>query len=156
MSNNGLLIPWTITIKIQLSILIWYKVDIIIISSNVTCSCHDIAKILLICRWRTIAHLLTTDWLINWCLMPTLAVSSLLLNYYIINQMKKKKNTTLSKQFQNLIEKSKKQKKNRYSPKTHVHVYTWLPTFLVWYKYSDKKWQGWNWFMIFFGAFYSS
>jgi hypothetical protein len=30
------------------SILVWYKVDIIIISSIVTCSCHDIAEKLLI------------------------------------------------------------------------------------------------------------
>jgi len=35
---RGLLCPWAITIKIKLSVLFLYKVDIIILS-NVTCSC---------------------------------------------------------------------------------------------------------------------
>ena len=39
MSSRGLLFQWAITMNIQLSVLV-YKVDIIIISSNITCSCH--------------------------------------------------------------------------------------------------------------------
>ena len=42
MFTNRLLFQWASTIKIQESVLIWYKANIIIISSNVTCSCHDI------------------------------------------------------------------------------------------------------------------
>jgi len=38
----GLLYQLANTIKIQLSLLVWYKVDIVI-SSNVTCSRHDVA-----------------------------------------------------------------------------------------------------------------
>ena len=41
MSTRGLLFQWVITIKIQLSLLVCYKMDIIIISSNVTFSCND-------------------------------------------------------------------------------------------------------------------
>jgi hypothetical protein len=43
MSSRGLLFQRAITMKIQLSVLV-YKVDIIIISSNITCSCHAIAE----------------------------------------------------------------------------------------------------------------
>ena len=44
------------TIKIQLRELVKYKANIII-SLNVTCSCHYIADKLLIWRWATITHL---------------------------------------------------------------------------------------------------
>ena len=44
MSTHGLLFQRASTIKIQLSILVQYKVDIIIISLNVTCSHHYIAS----------------------------------------------------------------------------------------------------------------
>ena len=47
MSTRGLLFQWAITIKIQLSLLVWYntKTDIIYISMDVTCSRrHDIAE----------------------------------------------------------------------------------------------------------------
>ncbi len=42
MSTGELLFQSTSTIQIQLSVLVLYKVDIIIISTNVTCSSHDI------------------------------------------------------------------------------------------------------------------
>jgi hypothetical protein len=50
MSIHSLLLQWSSTIKIQLSLLVLYKVDIIIISLNITCSRHDtrIAEDLLI------------------------------------------------------------------------------------------------------------
>ena len=44
------------TKKIQLSMLILYKVNIIIISSNVTCSRHDLAENLLTWCYTTITH----------------------------------------------------------------------------------------------------
>jgi len=40
MSIHGLLFQWVSTVKIQLSVLVLYKAEIIIISSNVTCSRH--------------------------------------------------------------------------------------------------------------------
>jgi hypothetical protein len=43
MSPRELLFQWAITMKIKLSVLV-YKVDIMIISSNITCSCHAIAE----------------------------------------------------------------------------------------------------------------
>jgi hypothetical protein len=43
LSSRGLLFQWAITMNIQLSVLV-YKVDIIIISSNITYSCHAIAE----------------------------------------------------------------------------------------------------------------
>jgi hypothetical protein len=48
MSTHRLLFQWASTIKIQLNVLIYYKVDIIIISLNETCSRYDIAEKLLI------------------------------------------------------------------------------------------------------------
>ena len=45
MSSRGLLFQWAITMNIPLSVLV-YKVDITIISSNITCSCHAIAELL--------------------------------------------------------------------------------------------------------------
>jgi hypothetical protein len=42
-----IMLQWFNTIKIQVSELVWYKADISIISSNATCSCHDIAEQLL-------------------------------------------------------------------------------------------------------------
>jgi hypothetical protein len=44
MSTCGLLFQWVITIKIQLSLLVCYKMDIMIISSNVIFSCNDITE----------------------------------------------------------------------------------------------------------------
>jgi hypothetical protein len=35
---------WASTIKIQHHVLVLYKIDVIIISSKVTCSCYDIAE----------------------------------------------------------------------------------------------------------------
>jgi hypothetical protein len=43
MSSRGLLFPCAITMNIPLSVLV-YKADIIIISSNITCSFHAIAE----------------------------------------------------------------------------------------------------------------
>jgi hypothetical protein len=61
---------WASTIKIQLRVLVYYKVDIIIIiiiPLNVTCSCHDLAEN---CRIG-VKHQLLTLWLIviicTWC-----------------------------------------------------------------------------------------
>ena len=42
MFTSRLLFQWATTIKIQLSVLVWFKVDIIIISLNLTCFHHDI------------------------------------------------------------------------------------------------------------------
>jgi len=50
MSTHGLLFQWASTIKIKLSVLVWYKVDLIIISLNVIFSPHNIAEKLFI--WR--------------------------------------------------------------------------------------------------------
>jgi hypothetical protein len=47
MSIHGMLFKWANTIKIQLSMLIYYKADIIIISLKVNCYHYDIAEILL-------------------------------------------------------------------------------------------------------------
>jgi hypothetical protein len=45
MSTHGLLFQWDSTIKIQLSVLIQYKADVItIISLNESCSRHDVQK----------------------------------------------------------------------------------------------------------------
>jgi len=44
MSTRWLLFQWANTVKIQLSVFFWNKPDIIIISLNVTCSCHDFAE----------------------------------------------------------------------------------------------------------------
>jgi hypothetical protein len=45
MSTRGMLFQWASSIKIQLSVLVYCKADIIIISKNVTCSRRDIAEI---------------------------------------------------------------------------------------------------------------
>jgi hypothetical protein len=45
MSTRGLLFDWASTIKNQLNMLVYYKTDIIIRSSNETCSRHDIAEL---------------------------------------------------------------------------------------------------------------
>jgi hypothetical protein len=50
MSTHGLLFQWDSTIKIQLSVFVYYKANIIIISLNVTSSCYNIAEKYLI--WR--------------------------------------------------------------------------------------------------------
>jgi hypothetical protein len=47
---SGLLFQWASTINIQLSMLVYVKEDIFIISSNATCSRHNIAEILF--NWR--------------------------------------------------------------------------------------------------------
>ena len=44
MFHGGLLFQWGNPIKIELNVLVWYKSDIIIISSNVTCFRHDIPE----------------------------------------------------------------------------------------------------------------
>ena len=44
MSFHRLLIQWASTIKIQLSVVVQFKADIVIISSNVSCSRHDMVK----------------------------------------------------------------------------------------------------------------
>jgi hypothetical protein len=48
MSTRGVLFQCASTIQIQLSVLVLYKLDIIIISSNVTYFRHDMAGILFI------------------------------------------------------------------------------------------------------------
>jgi len=48
MSTHRLIFQGACTIKIQLSLLVWYKADIIITSMDVTYSRHDIAEKLLI------------------------------------------------------------------------------------------------------------
>jgi len=46
MSTHRLLFQWSSTITIHLSVLVWYKTDIM--SSNIICSRHDMAEKLLI------------------------------------------------------------------------------------------------------------
>ena len=57
MSTHGLL--FQCTIKIQLNVLAYFKVEIIIISSNVACSRHDTAEKLVTWHKTTINHSLT-------------------------------------------------------------------------------------------------
>ena len=56
MSTHGLLFECTRTMKIPQSVLFLYKVEIIIILVNLTCSRHDLAEKLLIWRWTKITH----------------------------------------------------------------------------------------------------
>jgi hypothetical protein len=43
MFTYGSMFQWTRGLEIQLRMLVWYKAEIIITSSNVASSCHDIA-----------------------------------------------------------------------------------------------------------------
>jgi len=56
MPTHGLLSQRSSTIKIQFSVLVEYKADVIIISLTLTYSRHDTAEILRILRLRTIIH----------------------------------------------------------------------------------------------------
>ena len=56
MSLCGLLFQWASTIKIQLSVLVEYKIDLIIIHWKWTCSRHDIAEKLRSWCSATITH----------------------------------------------------------------------------------------------------
>ena len=57
MSIHGLLFQWASTIKIQLSVLVWYKTDLIIISLKINLFLAWYSwKILLSSRWTTITH----------------------------------------------------------------------------------------------------
>ena len=68
---------WASTIKIQLSVLVYYKVDIIIISLNVAFSRHDVAWKLLIWLEITITHSLT---------MLTYSTYSILYSFYVVSR----------------------------------------------------------------------
>ena len=56
MSTCRIMFQWSSTIKIQYSVMVEYKADIIIISLNLTYSRHDPAEILLLLRLWTTTH----------------------------------------------------------------------------------------------------
>ena len=72
---------WASTINIQLTVLVYYKVDIIIISLNVAFSRHDVAWKLLIWRKITITHSLTHS-----LTMFTYSRYSILYSFYVVNR----------------------------------------------------------------------